>query len=186
KNGPRRRRVGENESRPPTPSGAAENRIEPPPPEAGNRVPQVSGSEAVGAAEEQRSLANRREIEELHQQDSARKTGPTSMTRSNPAAMADPHLVADPRAELADEHACRILPAFLSLHSYLGLAGGSRGRRRTSASCSAGMGVGAPVRGSAPDWVLGKVMTSRIEGAPASSMKRRSRPKAKRPRGGAP
>src|SRR4029450_943795 len=38
KYGPLRRSVGANESRPPTTSGAAENRIEPPPPATGNRA----------------------------------------------------------------------------------------------------------------------------------------------------
>src|SRR4029450_4350142 len=44
------------------------------------------------------------------------------------------------------------------------LTGSVIGRRRTSASWSAGMGVGAPVRGSAPDWVLGEVVTWRVGG----------------------
>src|SRR4030095_14863317 len=140
---PRVRSVAANEGRPPTTSGAAENRIEPPPPEAGNRVPQVSGSEAVGAAGEQNRLANRRKMEELHQQDSARKTGPTSMTRSNPAAMADPHLVADPRAELADEHACRILP-------------GSRRSTPTSAWREGRGGGGGPRPAARRGWGWGR------------------------------
>ena len=49
-----------------------------------------------------------------------------------------------------------------------------------------GTGVGAPVSGSRPDWVLGKAMTSRMFSSPASSATRRSMPKAKPAWGGAP
>jgi hypothetical protein len=43
------------------------------------------------------------------------------------------------------------------------------------------MGVGAPVRGSAPDWVLGKVMTSRMEGCrPAACRGGRGRRRSRR------
>src|SRR4029453_9153053 len=48
--------------------------------------------------------------------------------------------------------------------------GGGGGQQRVEAGWAGGVGVGAAGRGSAPDWVLGKVMTSRMEGVPASSM----------------
>src|ERR1700734_741350 len=48
------------------------------------------------------------------------------------------------------------------------------------------MGVGAPVRGSRPEAALGKAITSRIVGAPASSMHTRSQPNAMPPCGGGP
>src|ERR1700678_1878195 len=48
------------------------------------------------------------------------------------------------------------------------------------------MGVGAPVRGSRPEAALGKAITSRIVGAPASSMHTRSQPHAMPPCGGGP
>jgi hypothetical protein len=53
KYGPRRRSVGANESRPPTTSGAAENRIEPPPPDTGNWVARL------GRQPRYRSIASR-------------------------------------------------------------------------------------------------------------------------------
>src|ERR1700733_8210529 len=48
------------------------------------------------------------------------------------------------------------------------------------------MGVGAPVRGSRPLAALGKAITSRMVGAPASSMHTRSQPNAMPPCGGGP
>ena len=48
------------------------------------------------------------------------------------------------------------------------------------------MGVGAPVRGSRPEAALGKAITSRMVGAPASSMHTRSQPNAMPPCGGGP
>src|SRR5262245_21646623 len=48
------------------------------------------------------------------------------------------------------------------------------------------MCVGAPVSGSAPDAVLGKAMTSRIDSVLASSAHSRSKPKAMPPWGGGP
>ena len=49
-----------------------------------------------------------------------------------------------------------------------------------------GYGRGAPVSGSAPDWVFGKAITSRMLSSPARIATRRSMPKAKPPWGGAP
>ena len=46
--------------------------------------------------------------------------------------------------------------------------------------------VGAPVRGSVPDWVFGKAMISRMFSSPARRAARRSMPKAKPAWGGAP
>ena len=46
------------------------------------------------------------------------------------------------------------------------------------------MAVGALVNGSAPDWVLGKAMTSRMFSSPTSSATRRSMPSAKPACGG--
>ena len=48
------------------------------------------------------------------------------------------------------------------------------------------IGVGAPVKGSAPLAVLGNAMTSRIESDPVSSAHTRSRPSAIPPCGGGP
>ncbi len=55
-----------------------------------------------------------------------------------------------------------------------------------SARCASVIGVGAPVRGSPPDAVFGKAITSRIDEAPASSATSRSSPKAMPPCGGGP
>ena len=55
-----------------------------------------------------------------------------------------------------------------------------------AASCVGATGSGEFVIGSAPDWVFGKAMTSRMFSSPARIATRRSRPKAKPPWGGAP
>src|SRR5271169_770807 len=49
-----------------------------------------------------------------------------------------------------------------------------------------GGGGGAPVRGSWPEAALGNAITSRMVGAPASSMHTRSQPNAMPPCGGGP
>ena len=59
-------------------------------------------------------------------------------------------------------------------------------RRPSSAKWAESIGVGAPVSGSAPDWVFGKAMTSRMFSSPTSSATNRSIPMAKPAWGGAP
>ena len=54
------------------------------------------------------------------------------------------------------------------------------------AAASGASGLGAPVMGSAPDWVFGKAMTSRMFSSPAKMATSRSTPTAKPPWGGAP
>lgn len=56
----------------------------------------------------------------------------------------------------------------------------------SSASCLSETAAGAPVSAHCACAVLGNAMTSRMLGAPASSMASRSRPKAMPPCGGAP
>ena len=65
------------------------------------------------------------------------------------------------------------------------VAGGST-RRPSSSRWAASIADGALVNGSAPDWVLGKAMTSRMLVSPASNATSRSVPNAKPPWGGAP
>src|SRR6266498_1975354 len=81
----------------------------------------------------------------------------------------------------------RRLPARLVRLGYSApLPGFGNARRSTSASWASDTPAGAPVRGSAPDWVFGNAITSRMESTPASSITTRSRPKAMPPCGGAP
>ena len=67
-----------------------------------------------------------------------------------------------------------------------GRPGGTTTRMPSSARAAAGSGVGAPVNRSAPDWVLGYAMTSRMFSSPARIATSRSTPTANPAWGGAP
>ena len=60
------------------------------------------------------------------------------------------------------------------------------GSRPSSVSWAASIGLGASVSGSAPDWVFGNAITSRMFSSPASSATNRSMPIANPACGGAP